>query len=78
MIRKFFPLSKVEWMLLAGTAWLSFDVFILGIFGYVGSGEYGEVFVPALIANKVWRSAGSAGSTPWHSRRCRAGSPFTP
>ncbi|MDP6786302.1 MAG: DUF6044 family protein [Rhodospirillales bacterium] len=54
MARKFFPLSKIEWLLLAGAAWLSFDVFILGQFGYVGSGEYGEVFVPALIANKVW------------------------
>ena len=53
MIQKFFPLSNIEWLLVAGTAWLSFDVFILGKFGYVGSGEYGEVFVPALIANKV-------------------------
>ena len=53
MIQKFFPLSNIEWLLVAGTAWLSFDVFILGNFGYVGSGEYGEVFVPALIANKV-------------------------
>ena len=54
MARKFFPLSKIEWLLLVGTVWLSFDIFILGKYGYVGSGEYGEVFVPALIANKVW------------------------
>ena len=56
MARKLFPLSKIEWLLLAGTVWFSFDIFILGKYGYVGSGEYGEVFVPALIANKVWGS----------------------
>jgi hypothetical protein len=54
MVQKIFPLSKIEWLLLAGTVWLSFDIFFLGKYGYVGSGEYGEVFVPALIANKVW------------------------
>ncbi len=44
----------VEWLLVFGAVWLSFDVFMLGPYGYVGSGEYGEMFVPSMLAHQPW------------------------
>ena len=44
----------VEWLLIAGAVWLSFDVFLLGPYGYVGSGEYGEMCGPSMVAHQPW------------------------
>ena len=44
----------VEWLLIVGAVWLSFDIFLLGPYGYVGSGEYGEMFVPSMLAHQPW------------------------
>ena len=55
-------LLKIEWLLLFGILWLSFEFFILGKHSFLSSAFDGELFVPGLLAKKV----ADFGSPYWH------------
>lgn len=52
----------IEWLPFFILLWLSLDFIVLGKFGYISTGDNGDIIIPGLISNKAM----GYGSPLWH------------